>query len=147
MRWIVFIFSKWCCSCAVLQRLPGVSHSSHPNGLEAHVLIWSWLIVPLGTTDSNDLLFLPAFVIDGKGGTSVNRPQKSWMNISTRTSATPTPVKKPKRSWPRNAASQCHRWGIPWGCAFPGMRAAYSSRASSAVIFGEAILKFAYFLN
>lgn len=52
---------------------------------------------------------------DGKGGTSVNRPQKSWMNISTRTSATPTPVKKPKRSWPRNAASQCHR--CPTGLA------------------------------
>lgn len=52
---------------------------------------------------------------DGKGVTSVNRLQKSWMNIFTHTSATPTPVKKPKRSWPRNAASQYHRY--PTGLA------------------------------
>lgn len=52
---------------------------------------------------------------DEKGVTSVNRLQKSWMNIFTHTSATPTPVKKPKRSWPRNAASPCHRY--PTGLA------------------------------
>lgn len=46
---------------------------------------------------------------EGKDATSVNKPQKYWMSIFTPTSVTLTPVKKPKKSWLRSAASRYRR--------------------------------------
>ena len=41
------------------------------------------------------------------------RPRrKCWMSISTRTSATPTPVRRPRRSWRESATSQWHKSAI-----------------------------------
>lgn len=50
------------------------------------------------------------FPLDEKEETSISRPQRSWMNTSTPTSATRTPARRPRRSWQRNAPLQSHRW-------------------------------------
>ncbi len=53
------------------------------------------------------------FPLDEKEETSISRPQRSWMNTSTPTSATHIPVRRPRRSWQRKAPLQSHRWDTP----------------------------------
>lgn len=143
MRWMVFIFlyfSKWCCSWAVLQRLPGVSQSSHPDDLEAHDFIWSWLIVPLGTTDSCDFLCSSCFCHRRKRRNFSKQATEILNEYFYSHLSNPYPSEEAKEELAKKCSITVSQVRDPMGLCFPGMRDTYSSRATSAVIFREAIL-------
>lgn len=57
-------------------------------------------------------LVLPSsFLSGGNEETSASRRQRFWMNIFTPIWQTPTPVRKPRRSWPGSVPSQFLRSG------------------------------------